>query len=192
MRERGIRAPQNAYRRRRANDAPTTEESNIEPSVNDLPVAGPSDQEIDPQASQLEQLPAPESSAPIPEESSKPTKSKTTAPKKGAKRKKKDGDESQSDTGAFATKKVAPRSNHSKRNRTDKENQSMVKFCSRCLRKYLPQEDETICHACLSIKKAPGSAGGTRRKGKKLILNADGERVSILSLKDLCIKVRFF
>jgi hypothetical protein len=58
-----------------------------------------------------------------------------------------------------------------------------LNFCRRCCRKFL-HDNQIECIACMGIKKT----GQSVKKAKK-VLNQDGEKVSFLSLRDLCLKV---
>lgn len=161
-------------------------------SATDAPEVSTQEVTLDQSVGQEDQEPsARETQAEI-EESTAPAKGKAKkkpAPAKKQKRKKDedDDDEFESDEGVFATKKVAPRSGHSKRRKTENADRGGVKFCSRCLRRYIPKESEAICHACSSIQ--GGRKSGIGKKRGKVIINEDGVRVAVMSLKDLCIKV---
>jgi hypothetical protein len=75
----------------------------------------------------------------------------------------------------------------SKRKKVD----DLVKFCQRCLRRYIPNDEEPICAACETIPK--GSQKGTSKlasvKKRRARLIDDLVDGSILSLKDMCMKL---
>ncbi|TPX53393.1 hypothetical protein CcCBS67573_g09708 [Chytriomyces confervae] len=84
------------------------------------------------------------------------------------------------------------RSGYSKRSGADRD--SLVKFCQRCLRKFIPDaEGEDTCGACLTIPRgANKGAGGTGSKKiarKRSALVDDVAFGQIVSLKDMCIKL---
>ncbi|KAI8619741.1 hypothetical protein BC830DRAFT_1215797 [Chytriomyces sp. MP71] len=82
------------------------------------------------------------------------------------------------------------RSAHSKRNTSDKD--SILKFCTRCLRKFIPAIDgEDTCVACLTIPKAGkgGTTGGKKIQRKRAVLAEEAVEGQVTSLKDMCIKL---
>jgi hypothetical protein len=75
----------------------------------------------------------------------------------------------------------------SKRKKVD----DLVKFCQRCLRRYIPNDEEPICAACETIpkgsQKGPSKLASVKKRRARLIDDlVDG---SILSLKDMCMKL---
>jgi hypothetical protein len=71
-----------------------------------------------------------------------------------------------------------------------KDSNDIIQFCQKCLRKYIPQGDESLCLACMTIptgsKKTNRLAAVRRRKAK---LVGDIEEGSVMPLKEMCIKV---
>ena len=57
-----------------------------------------------------------------------------------------------------------------------------LNFCRRCCRRFL-HDNQVECVACLGIKKT-----GQNSKKQKKVVNQDGEKVTFLSLRDLCLK----
>ncbi|KAJ3320649.1 hypothetical protein HDU76_000261 [Blyttiomyces sp. JEL0837] len=129
----------------------------------------------------------------------KEEKEKAKRGKKRGKGKKGEDDESDSEDDKdnnfenFGSK-LAPRSGHSKRRKTENDdgglNGTVVQFCQRCLRKYIPVEEETLCTACLTIpnqKNGSGKLAAVKRRKAKLVDEVlDG---CVLPLKTLCMKV---
>ena len=202
MRERGIRVPTNPYRRRQDQNEPTAQgeeeltnaETNAE--VNEEETLAP--QQVESVAAgenAVEETAIAGSSSTQATTISKAQSSKEkAAAKKKRKRKADDGDSEDEfeDDGIFSAKNVAPRSGYSKLKKTDNQrDSSIVRFCSRCLRRYIPNDKEPFCHACLSIKSQRSGGVPGKKRGRKMVTTQEGERVAVLSLKELCIRVRF-
>ena len=72
-----------------------------------------------------------------------------------------------------------------------KKVEDWVKFCQRCLRRYVPTDVEAICAACETIPK--GSQKGSSKlasvKKRRARLVDDLVDGSVLSLKDMCMKL---
>ncbi|KAJ3211327.1 hypothetical protein HDU67_004613 [Dinochytrium kinnereticum] len=122
---------------------------------------------------------------------------------------KKDGSDSEDSdanenglAGFFSNDKIAPRSAFSKRKQkadisdpkifSADPNHSSVRFCNRCLRRFIPEEDSVMCIACLNIpadgKKGRNTVSIKRRKAR---VQGDAETsLSVISLRDICIKRR--
>ncbi|KAJ3259740.1 hypothetical protein HDU77_001704 [Chytriomyces hyalinus] len=119
----------------------------------------------------------------------------TAAAKKAAaaaKKKPKKNKDSDSENDNDRLGESTGRSGYSKRSGADRD--SLVKFCQRCLRKFIPDaEGEDTCGACLTIPRgANKGAGGTGSKKiarKRSALVDDVAFGQIVSLKDMCIKL---
>ncbi|KAJ3401924.1 hypothetical protein HDV05_000195 [Chytridiales sp. JEL 0842] len=119
--------------------------------------------------------------------------------KKTSKRKKmsddEDSDFSDGDNGQRSNDnigKLAPRSGFSKRRKDAKQpGDTILQFCNRCLRKYIPAGDEDICGACMTIPVANGKKSNRMSmvKQKKAKLVGDAEDGTVPSLKNMCIKL---
>ncbi|KAI9344257.1 hypothetical protein BDR26DRAFT_857486 [Obelidium mucronatum] len=121
-----------------------------------------------------------------PDAPAKEAKKPRKAPaKKGAAKKKavdSDSDDAPNDT--------VGRSAHTKRGTGDAD--SLLKFCQRCLRKFVPEVDgEDTCTACLNIPKAGGGASRkiSALKRRRAVLVDDLIEGSVLPLRDMCIKL---
>ncbi|ORY48552.1 RNI-like protein [Rhizoclosmatium globosum] len=75
------------------------------------------------------------------------------------------------------------------RNNNDKD--SLLKFCQRCLRKFIPEVDgEDTCTACLNIPKAGGASRKiSALKKRRAVLVDDVLEGSVQTLRDICIKL---
>ncbi|KAI8818591.1 uncharacterized protein EV422DRAFT_173028 [Fimicolochytrium jonesii] len=117
--------------------------------------------------------------------------------KAGAKKRKKGKDDNDDDDENYPGPTSAGRSNHSKRRKPDMSsafNAGSVGFCSRCKRRYLVGHDQaSLCSACYSIQASKISTGGPKkpRKKKGVIIpeGADESAGSVLSLRNLCIRL---
>ncbi|KAI9093761.1 hypothetical protein DFS34DRAFT_256907 [Phlyctochytrium arcticum] len=203
LRERGIRAPVNTWRRNTDTTTPTengettvldnsgstTTAAEVGPDAEvESPVGGSSENTPQAQSEVAEtdavQAEVAEVVAPI-----KGKGKRKAATKKKASKKSKDSD-SDSDFG-----QPLPghnRSAHSKKRKLDgnHDKEGVVCFCDRCQRRFIVAEaGQTLCLACFSIQSKTSSTTRTPKK-RKVTLNLDGEPIiGISSLRNLCIKL---